>query len=335
MIDWISGFLPLQHKPIKGLSFTKTDESTGELLSKFEMGRQFEGSASNKLTLRTEGDRLFFSGNPAKFLQGHNLFGIDDPKRLMFLAMDYIYKNNILEYNYFGLDKALNKMDLTRVDINNSYGLSTQFDVTTTINSLHHGAKSRHGKATRKGDTVYLGQSSTLWSFKGYDKLLEILTRKEQKKLQQLTLEQYNLINKRAKNIFRFELTLRGKELKKLNLRTLENWNKDTAQELFNEYKNKLDITANIKMTTKQLEKLPLSVRNTYNNWKNGEPLEPGVTIGKGTFYRHKKILMDYGININIVKAPKQDNTVPFVRILELKPLTFDKEFLDLGLIAQ
>ena len=53
-----------------------------------------EGSHSSKIQLQSHTENLvYFTGNPVKFLQGHNLFGTNDLKGLMWL-----FFNRLVEF---------------------------------------------------------------------------------------------------------------------------------------------------------------------------------------------------------------------------------------------
>ena len=85
MIDYVSGFLPCKHDPSKLIS--------GLVMSFDALGNQewvvnkrlsIEGSYSSKIQLQSHSENLiYFTGNPVKFLQGHNLFGTNDLRYLM------------------------------------------------------------------------------------------------------------------------------------------------------------------------------------------------------------------------------------------------------------
>ena len=56
-----------------------------------------EGSYSSKIQLQSHSENLvYFTGNPVKFLQGHNLFGTNDIRHLMRLFFDELLKHKSL-----------------------------------------------------------------------------------------------------------------------------------------------------------------------------------------------------------------------------------------------
>lgn len=92
MIDWITfDVRGVLHRPISGGALVAFDDATGDVEWKTVRRKSVEGSASSTVQIRS-GDvdqsglasSLHFSGNPSKFLQGHNLYGSDDLPGLVY-----------------------------------------------------------------------------------------------------------------------------------------------------------------------------------------------------------------------------------------------------------
>lgn len=340
MIDWLTFKTPLRlSNPIKGFIFSKIDEDSGELIFQKGVGRHYEGSASSSIYLTSDSDSIFISGNPVKFLQGHNLFGVDEPKPLIRDLLMWFYTRGILSFNLTDLEPSLMNTDLFRTDINYAFDLRTNMDVNIFIDAMFHQAQTRQGKATRDETTCYLGKKSRRYSFKSYNKFLELQTNKEHKKLANYFNEyRYNLIINEANGLLRNELTLRALELKDKNLKNLKNWNKNTAKEVYKEYMNKITIKGNAKLTDEQMFKLPTSLRQTYFMWRDGYPIRPNDTMTRTTFYRHRKLLLEHGININIPKDRRSNRnrkSTDLVRVLIAKPYEPSQAFIDAGLLYE
>ncbi len=89
MIDWISAKLPCLHHPLKTGSVIKltpegeiewASPSAFNLAGSYESNYQITSCGSNGQGRATH---LSVTGNPSKFLQGHNIFGSDDIVSLM------------------------------------------------------------------------------------------------------------------------------------------------------------------------------------------------------------------------------------------------------------
>lgn len=88
MIDWVTAILPFSSdiKLIGGkmLSIKPDGETEWQTIKSLPV----VGSYDSTFYVLSHGDgRIRIHGNPAKFLQGHNLFGTDDLKGLVFETM--------------------------------------------------------------------------------------------------------------------------------------------------------------------------------------------------------------------------------------------------------
>lgn len=335
MIDWISGFLPCIHLPLD-TGFVISVNPDGSVDWQTPKRTKVKGSFEESFTVSSAGaagegmaSHLYVSGNPSKFLQGHNIFGSDDLKRLMLdtynkacAALNIIPSNEDLESVTQG------NYRLTRVDINYSFELPTRADVLAWLRAAEFKSKTRHGRPSSKGGTVYWGKSSKRWSLKAYCKGEEIEKHKLPLDLLQTKLPQW------ADNKLRIELTLRGKELDELMLSTASAWVEMTPPTLFNTYLKRLDMTEQIRFSEETLHNLPQRLRATYVLWQDGHDLRS--TLPKATYYRHRKELMDMGINIDLAReSTSKTNVVPLIKVLEAQPASIPSWAYQLGLIHQ
>ena len=78
-------------------------------------------------------------------------------------------------------------------------------------------------------------------------------------------------------------------------------------------------MTDQIRLSDEVTSKLPNRLLTTYTLWTEGHDLRSMMT--KPTYYRQRKDLMEYGINIDIRPCEKATtNVVPMFRILEATP---------------
>jgi II/X family phage/plasmid replication protein len=366
MIDWITAKIPIPHREIPHCGGTIRYDKNDDIIFDVKHTHDVEGSASSKVKVKSDGESIFFSGNPAKFLQGHNLTGIDNPHKLTKLFLLDLQKKGITDFDFFKLDDAIDNGDIFRIDINFAFALKNNLDVEIFLETLHHKCKTRHGKASNTGDTVYFGKHSKRWTMKFYNKYKELLTAKEQNKLKNLSEDNYSIIMNSSKNIVRAELTLRSIELTELqfkktniknpelkkhikntknyehtNYKKLKTWNCDhIAKKIFTEYMNKLEIHGQIQLTDELILRLPQKLKSTYILWKDGYILKPidGYSImPTRTYYTHRKELKNYGIDISIprdTEKKQNSNVAEFKNILTAEPVNFIDEFRKHGLIA-
>jgi II/X family phage/plasmid replication protein len=330
MIDWLTAVIPLKHPRVNNGHLVSVD-SDGLERWNVAMPRSFEGSyesfiqvKSNDLTECLQfGTMLYISGNPSKFLQGHNVVGTDDlnlltERVLDALAplcgffLDSVTRQRIRQGLYY----------VKRLDINYYFELPSLGDVRAFIDASATKTKTRHGRSTVKKGTFYLGQHSKRWSFKGYSKYDEIMSGERGHRLPPRLLNTPLLAY--AENKLRLELVLRAPELKKIadnETPTARQILDVGIQNLFNQYLSRLDMTANVSLRDEVMASLPSKLQGTYALWRQGYDVR--TCVSRATFARHKKELMPFQIDISL---PFHDadtpagNVVPLLRVLEAKP---------------
>jgi len=279
-----------------------------------------EGSYSSKIQIKSHTENLvYFTGNPVKFLQGHNLFGTNDIRHLMRLFFD-----KLLEQSPLGLCPDPFQYDLiqdghyelTRVDINESWHLNNSREVQAWIRAVGETAYLKHrGAGQFTGDTAYFGKNSRRWGLKCYSKGLEILA-KGHKLPPELCIPE---MLEYADKALRIEAFLRQLELKRRGLNLVSNWDIDTPTELLLECISKLELSDVYMLDESVLDTLPPRLRMTYNAWLNGEDLKSIYT--QRTFYRVRKEMEKYGIDISSKSPKEKNNVIPLIRVLEAQPV--------------
>lgn len=320
MIDWMTVKVPFFAKGlINGGNIINTTPD-GEIEYTIQKRLPVRGSFDNRLVIRTEecfrGDTwlVSISGNPVKWLQGHNIFGSDDLPNLLYETVLRLSQILGMEQPRDWLDSILRGgFTISRVDINGMFTLPTRSDVYAWLNAAEKTGRSRHGTAQSKGNTVYFGKSSERWTVKCYSKGQELEKHCLPKELQSTSLPDF------ADNKLRVELTLRSKELEKHALNVGTTWFKMDLWEIYKEYVGRIEMS-NQTVRDKLLFDLPKSVRQSYLAWSAGHDVR--LFVGKTKFYKDRKTLLEYNIDI-LVPKPTEDtftNVVPLKRVLELKP---------------
>ena len=321
MIDWVSGFLPCDHDPSKLISgIVMSFDANGESEWVVNKKLSVEGSHSSKIQLQSYADGfIYFSGNPTKFLQGHNLFGTNDLRYLMNKFFDELLTHKELGLcpNPFQLARIKDgDYKLTRVDVNETWHLSNQRDVLSWIRAVGETAHLQHrGSGQFSGDTAYFGKTSRRWGLKCYSKGQEIKAkgRKLAKEIAIPEMLEY------ADKALRIEAFFRQLELKKRGLDRVSDWDIDTAEELLLECISKLEMSDVYMLDQSVLDTLPPRLRLTYQAWLNGDDLKSVFT--HRTFYRVRKEMEKYGIDISSKSPKEKSNVIPLIRVLEAKPV--------------
>lgn len=338
MIDWVTAVIPFRHKRINNGHVQKID-SDGVERWLVACPKQFEGSFESSIAVKSNeiseclqyADKLYISGNPSKFLQGHNVIGTDDLNLLVERTLDAIS-----EQAGFTVDEVTRRRIrsglyfVKRLDINYMFQLPSLSDVRAFIDAAGIKTRTRHGRSTIKKGTFYVGQTSRRWALKGYSKFDEIMGGEKGHRLPP-HLFQSPLVGF-TEDKLRLELVLRAPELKKIT----DDENPSARQilelgisSLFNEYVSRLEMTANVSIKDEKLASLPSKIQGTYALWRQG--FDVRSMLPKATFYRHKTMLKDYEIDISLPHEQCDNhasNVVPLVRVLEAKPVTIPQHLL-------
>lgn len=322
MIDWGLVLIPIIHHPINsGEVFSVAPD--GEVEWRSPKRVQATGSFEKKISVKSVGGtgdgratHLWVNGNPSKFLQGHNVFGSDDMVSLMSDLFDIIAP----QFNLIPTPEELYRIktgdyELKTVDINYSYELPSRADVLAFIRALTFKAKTRHGKPSTKGGTLYFGKNSQRWAIKFYCKAEEIKTAAGRipYDLQNLGIENW------VDNKLRIELRLLSKELMKLGIVNVKDLTIDKVKSLFGEYVGRIDMSEQIALTDDAMMNMANKLRSTYTLWIEGHDLRS--MMSKATYNRHRLELKEHGINIDLrPESTQKSNIVPLIRILEARP---------------
>lgn len=265
---------------------------------------------------------LQVSGNPAKFLEGHNLFGSADLAdllgRTLAKARDAIWPD-LFELPELDLGEGL----ISRIDLTASWVLDRAEDVLPVMRSMEETVWCPYrgrGVFDAGGSTLYYGRTdkgkrAKDWALKLYWKGAEV----QAHPLPQPAYCVPGLLEDLNRTI-RVELTLRTPELKRLGLRKVGAWTCETVREIWEAYVGKLDFgqTA-VNLDVVDLGTLGLKARHidALSSWKAGNDLRVGRT--RDSFYRLcREIKEATGYDIRALNS--KSNVVPLRRIVELKP---------------
>lgn len=322
MIDWLSSVVPLSHHRLINAGHVLSVDANGELEWRSEKKLKVRGSDDSSIDVRSSskhelGTHLFIDGNPVKFLQGHNLWGTND----------------LIGLNYAFLEKLCSLLDLTptdherdlwakgayelkRVDINETWHLQSKADVLAWIRSAAQSARLPYrGPGILTGDTLYFGKHSKRSSLKCYSKGQEVNAKGHELPPRMQTSE----ILAWADKSLRPEVCLRSTDLKRRGLHLASKWSQNTPSEIHQEFLKGLEMTDNYIIPERDLPNLPARLQAAYIAWKDGHDLR--AIYPKVTFYRYRKQLLAYGIDIANQQSRESSNVVPLIRVLEAKPV--------------
>lgn len=319
MIDWLTLRADIAAPVDAGHVASFTADGEIEWLTPKRLN--VEGSHSAAVTVRRfpYDNSLEISGNPAKFLQGHNLFGSDDLP-----GMSLAFCTAVCDRLGYRLTPAelealhAGQVTLTRVDVTQSWNVGSLSRALNVIRSLADSGIFAHrgrGSMTQEG-TVYWRQKSRYLASKAYSKGHEIRAHKLP-----LDLAERDRLTEFAAGLVRFEFTLRSMWLKRKELHIVQNWPtlSATPEALHSELMADLSVT-DAEIPGDELESLPASLRVIYAAWKAGTDLRR--TLPRSTFYKRRKQLLEYGIDLAALQ-PKKDpsNVVPLKVVIHAQPV--------------
>lgn len=323
MVDWVTAKIPFYAPGIISGGSVISLTPDGEIERETTKRLSVRGSHESSITLRTfnvDENRntsvIEFSGNPVKFLQGHNVFGSCDLPNLTYSAalkvsefLGIVQPESILKQWRNGSGTV------SRVDLNEMYDLDTRQATEAYLYHLSDSCRTRSQSAVVRGSTVYMNKNSKRWSFKAYSKGQEIALARNNKQGMFEYSEQFKAW---VDSMLRLELTLKSNELRENNYFLLKNWTNVEYVKLFYTYYERIAMSTQNKVNVLDL---PRALKLTYTAWSNGEDVRS--MLPRTTFYRHRNELLGYGVDISVsagVNRPDYSNVVPFVREIVLKP---------------
>lgn len=335
MIDWVTMKISCEHDGniCDGVVAKVNREGDTEWLSMSWL--PVVGSHDATIAIRSVTEStLEVSGNPAKWLQGHNLFGTDD---LVKLVWEFFQK--LIQIPELGLRPTFQQLKnikngqytVSRVDVNATWLLDNPKDVLAWINAAGQKMRLKHrGAGQFKGDTLYWGKGSRRWSLKCYHKGSEILGKKSNFPDVLKTPQMLDY----ASRSLRFEATFRSNFLREGMLHVAKHWTAETAKMLLISCIEGLEMSNNIRLSDAVLDSMSSSLKSTYLLWWHGEDMKQ--LLSKPTFYRKRSQLKKYDIDIAILRDMEQEdsNVIPLMRVLEAQPAGIPDWAYEQGLVA-
>lgn len=340
MIDWQRKLYDVLHNPIPvGRILSIDHDGTMEWDSPKSI--QVRGSYESSIKIRSQGGdgqgratELFIDGNPSKFIQGHNVFGIEDNCALaeeMMRKICFYYKDLPSD---FLIHKARHgEFEQLGIHIARSFDAGTRARAQAIQETLLLKSRTRSGKAQSQGGTNYWNKSSrkTRWLAKSYLKGEDITSNKKGHKLpdelKNMGLEDY------ANALIRIEFEIYKQEFieREIPLVYGHQFTEAVIDELYREYWSRIEMSTQAAIPSEQLNLMPRALKTTYLLWKDG--LQVRASMTKPTFYRHRHELLQYGVDISIPQQLQPNNVIPFVQIIEAKPVGIPEWAYEKGLV--
>lgn len=343
MIDWVTGKFWITHNPdvLRSGQSVRTKIIDGIETIEYDIANRLsvKGSHDASITIRSHTDGMVeISGNPAKFLQGHNVFGTNDLKYLVAKMIDKLCMMDELELKptdveYENIQQGI--YQLSRVDVNEHFFFPSAQLARSWLRAAGNSANMKfRGAGLFKEGTLYFTPQSRRFVPKIYFKYDEINSKDKSHRLPDELLQVPELVEYAEKSL-RFEIKILSTQLKDWSLHLGCNWDASTATMLINDqFISKLQLSANMAIDSGVLQSLPKNLRLTYTAWANGEDLRQ--VLSRPTFYRYRTKLIEYGVDISVVQdtQKEQSNVVPMIRYLEAVPMGIPDWAYQKGLVA-
>ena len=335
MIDWVTMKIQCEHEGMicNGSVVKISKDNDIEWTSTSWL--PVVGSHDSSIVIRSVTESTIeISGNPVKWLQGHNLFGTNDLKALI-----WAFFNELLKIPELKLKPSLQqlhaiksgKLTISRIDINETWFLNSRQEVLAWIDAAGQKMRLKHrGAGQFQGDTLYFGKNSRRWSIKCYSKGDEINSKKSNFPDALRTPEMLEY----ADRALRLELTLRSNQLREWLLHDVSHWNADTGKMLLLGLIKGLEMSDNMRLSDEKLKNLKPSVKMAYFAWLGGQDLKQ--ELKRPTFYRYRSQLKELGIDIGIPKDLNQEDSkvIPLIRVLEAEPVGIPDWAIEQGLVV-
>lgn len=332
MIDWITAVFPdvvadLQEGSV--VSFLPD----GSVDWMTEKSKQLQNTNDTSVQVGNSSRGLRISGNPSKWFQGHNAFGLDDWSLVTDFFGDIGAK--------MGLQLHKEKYSIRRIDITYSFAVD---DVPGYLLALSQLASGKRQPVTSTGSTVYFGKNSQRSSVKFYDKFMEFKKNggKSLSDKQFACLYQYMKQCSRAtrsctsdickQGVMRVEVCIRGKALDEL-LKG-EAWEKVNIRGLWEMKVQACNIPTEIELKQNDYEGIKTRDRLVYRSWREGEDIRH--IFPRATAYRYRKTFLEkYGIDL-FQRSPlaSRARVIPLFRVLEARPVAIPADAYLYGLVA-
>jgi len=313
MLDWFSGRVGYDASKLKTGSIISVSPE-GEIEYSRDRWLKVKGSFESSVQLRrgtynremlVDSERrglvcspicFEISGNPVKFLQGHNVFGpsvrmLEPIVRCFFRSLPIVHRPEGCEADVW---PALYS---SRIDITEMIEFESHQDVHDWIVVAGSMTRSRHGKAKTEGReltaarTVYWGLGSRRWNLKAYCKCCELARHPV------ADLKLNDELRSWCENQIRIELCLRRPELKDIE---------QLDETLIFDYLSRIQVGVSNMTQNDRESKLVAGAELCLRRWRDGVDVK--VVYPRRTFYHYRRLILDeVGIDISLeVKDQKE-----------------------------
>lgn len=311
-IDWLTIWqVHPSHSPINS-GCIRTIDGNGSIVFERHRAARIQGSYSSSCSVKSDGSCVVFSGNFGRFNRSDNLFNYDPlqtieranivaefagfpPFRIHDLRDDAATPKDFgtsVGHSHAAFREAEARMsfvNLSRVDLTKNYSCGSLGAARSVIRAIQGKSVSRVKKGIGGDSSVWW--SNTRYMLKVYIKALEM----EAHGVNSGKVYEYA----RDNGIIRLELELKRRELHDLGwndyAQFLKGWDMGNVHKLFADYEKIMNTTA-ISNDAEFLDALPVRLRPLASVFLSGNDVR--ALVSRATFFRYRKALLEYGIDI-------------------------------------
>jgi hypothetical protein len=292
--DWLAFYFDSPGAPeYAGDFFIRVDVETGVQTIKRGF-HVFEGSFDTTVAVRSLDGRVYFSGNPSRFGREDNLFGY---------SVRDAYRRAGAILGLVGITCPF-APTFTRIDLNTNLSFGTPLAASQYMRVASAAKTSRQRQRAYDGDTVTYGEGSRYFYSKIYLKGVE-MQRHNRGALADWVF---------AQGVVRYEAEYKSGFLRGVRGLSVSAVESELMKDFFSRCESHLAETK----TLRGVDDLPARVRTTYIAWLQG--YEPRDLLSRPTWYRHRRELQEFGVDIAIPASSLVRGEIP-VSVVIVKPV--------------
>ena len=253
----------------------------------------------------TPGERMQISGNPAKFIQGHNVDGPEDPGELLEELLEHIGEALGAPLR---LPNGLEGVTVSRIDLTHTYRMPEGVNAyAATAHLANHAMVDRKGRGIAKGHSLSFGKATSPTQIVIYDKGKELKAHLPAGDVREALLAMPDL-----DRLLRVELRIRRKYMHKHGLQALSAWDNGTLEEAWDRQMRALQIS-DLHTTEIADEDKRGRLYLLMQAWMNGK-LPP---MSRPTMFRNRAAIRKlYGVDI-MTAPPEKEPTAQIISWIE------------------
>lgn len=284
---------------------------------------EIEGSDSTKITIKSDGHRVSFSGNVSRFSRPDNLFGYSFHQCIE--RINAILTRFDLPPFTSGEKQWLQGSDhvaftgarITRLDLTINYSTGSSDSLHWFMNWLSGQQANRLKTGTYgENDTIDFGRGSRRVYSKVYNKASELLRPKRGQILTQYKTQLADWC--KSIGLFRFETTYKSTFLIDFGLSYLGAYTMQNFNRLMNDFEQRQETFKRATISQDELTSLDKNTLAVYRMWSAGDNIKEKYK--KVQFYKYRKALLPFGIDIAV-----RSNVVQFqprLKIINIQPVS-------------